>query len=78
MMSSHLALPRKGHLNQLFHIFAYLKKYLNAKMVFDPSDPYIDMSCFDEHDWTITKFGHLVDKEVLPPNMRELRGMGLL
>ena len=39
MLSSHLALPHEGHLDQLFHIFAYLKKYHNAKMVLDPSDP---------------------------------------
>ena len=42
MMSLHLALPREGHLVQLFHMFAYLKKYHNTKMVFDPSDPVID------------------------------------
>ena len=29
MMSSHLALPREGHLEQVLHIFAYLKKYHN-------------------------------------------------
>ena len=25
LMSSHLALPREGHLDKLFHVFAYLK-----------------------------------------------------
>jgi hypothetical protein len=42
MTSSHLALPREGHLAQVLHIFAYLKKYHNTEMVFDPSDPVID------------------------------------
>ena len=28
---AHLALPREGHLDQLFHMFAHLKKYHNAK-----------------------------------------------
>lgn len=37
MMSSHLALPRKGHLEEVLHIFAYLKKHHNAEMVFDPT-----------------------------------------
>jgi hypothetical protein len=37
MMSSHLALPRKGHLDQLFHLFGYLKKHHNAEMPFDPT-----------------------------------------
>jgi hypothetical protein len=27
MMSRFLAAPRSGHLEELFHIFAYLKKY---------------------------------------------------
>ena len=39
MMSSHLALPREGHLEQVLHIFAYLKKYHNTELVYDPSDP---------------------------------------
>ncbi len=39
MLSSHLALPRAGHLEKLFQIIAYLKKYHNAEMVFDPTEP---------------------------------------
>ena len=35
MMSSHLCMPRKGHLEQLFHVFGYLKKHHNAEMPFD-------------------------------------------
>ena len=42
MMSSHLALPREGHLEQVLHIFAYLKKYHNTELVYDPSDPVVD------------------------------------
>ena len=29
MMSSHLVMPREGHLAQVYHIFAYLKKHHN-------------------------------------------------
>ena len=47
MMSSHLALPREGHLEQLFHMFGYLKAHHNAEMVFDPSDPKLDESHFE-------------------------------
>ena len=36
MMSSHLALPREGHLEQVLHIFAYLKKYHNTELVYRP------------------------------------------
>jgi hypothetical protein len=41
-MSSHLILPREGHLEQVFHISAHLKKYHNTEIVYDPSDPVID------------------------------------
>ena len=71
MMSSHLALPREGHLQELFQIFGYLKKFRNTKMVFDPSDPTIDVSSFELKDWTSSEFGHLQGKEELPPNMPE-------
>jgi hypothetical protein len=77
MMSSHLALPREGHLAQLYHIFAYLKKYHNSEMVFDPSDPAIDESQFEKQDWTSSEFGH-VQKEELPGNMPEPRGLGFI
>ena len=39
-------MPREGHLEQLFHIFAHLKNYHNTEMVFDPSYPVIDESTF--------------------------------
>jgi len=52
-----LALPREGHLQELYHMFAYLKKYHNSEMVFDPSEPDIDESQFQEKDWTTSEFG---------------------
>jgi hypothetical protein len=76
MMSSHLALPREGHLYQLFQMFAYLKKYHNTEMVLDPSDPVVDESSFELMDWTSSEFGHIQGREELPPNMPEPRGMG--
>ena len=51
MLSSHLALPREGHFQELLHIFAYLKKHMDSKMLFDPSDPDIDMDSFQRQDW---------------------------
>ena len=51
MMSSHLALPREGHLEQVLHIFAYLKKYHNTELVYDPSDPVVDENDFERRDW---------------------------
>lgn len=75
MLSSHLALPRQGHLKQLYNIFAYLKKYHNAEMVFDPSDPSINKHLFERKDWTATEFGLTLSEE-LPSNMPEGRGQG--
>ena len=42
MMSSQFALPREGHLEQVLLIFAYLKKYHNTELAYDPSDPVVD------------------------------------
>jgi len=78
MMSSHLALPRRGHLEQLFHLFAYLKKHHNAELIFDPSDPVVNESEFEEKDWTTSEFGHLQGKEELPPNAPQPRGLGFV
>ena len=47
MMLSHLAMPRKGHLNQVLHIFAYLCKYHNTELVYDPSDPVVEQDVFE-------------------------------
>ena len=76
MMSSHLALPREGHLDALYHIWAYLKKYHNTEMVFDPSEPVIDHAGFAKKDWTSSEFGYVSRKEAIPPNMPEPRGIG--
>ncbi len=52
MMSSHLALPREGHLKELYHIFAYLKNRPNAEMVFDPMPIEPDKTLFKRQDWS--------------------------
>jgi len=75
-MSSHLALPREGHLSALFHIFAHPKKHHNAEQVCDPSDPVIDEAQFERRDWTSSEFGHVDGVEELPGNMPEPRGLG--
>src|SRR6056300_439463 len=50
MMSSCLALPRVGHLEQVMHIFGYLKQHHNAELVFDPTYPEIDEDAFQKKD----------------------------
>ena len=44
LLSSQLALPRVGHLEQVLHIFAYLKSHHTADIVLDPSDLVVDES----------------------------------
>ena len=64
MMFYHLELPREGHLAQVFHIFAYLKKHQNSDLVFDPSYPDVKIDTFLKHDWK-NFYGDV--KEAMPP-----------
>ena len=74
MMSSHMALPREGHFSQLFQIFAYLKRYHNTELVFDPSNRDINYNSFVHQDWDSSEFGPM-DKE-LPSDAPKSGGMG--
>ena len=76
MMSSHLAMPEKGHLDQVLHIFAYLCKYHNTELFYDPSDPVVEHDDFERRDWASSEFGAVQGKEEIPSNMPELRGQG--
>ena len=75
ILSSQMALPRKGYLFQAMHIFAYLKKFHNAEMTLDPSDPTVDMSLFQRQDWTSAEFDPNITEE-LPHLMPEPLGKG--
>ena len=50
LMSSHLALPRLGHLEQLIHIFGYLKAHPKRKLAFDAAHPNINERRFKKYD----------------------------
>jgi hypothetical protein len=69
MMYSHLALPREGHLKELYHIFAYLKSRPNAEMVFDPTPIEPDHTLFERQDWLYSAYGYEDLKEELPSDM---------
>ena len=77
MMASHLALPRQGHLNEAFHVFAHLKGWHHAEMVFDPSPVEFDGSAFKVEDWTCSQHGCEDLKEILPEDMPVPRGPGM-
>ena len=70
MLSLHLALPCKGHLEQMFFMFRYLKKHHNAEMVFDPRLPSIDQSEFEQQDWTTSEAGLTLQDELHAPTDR--------
>ena len=46
LLSSYMAMPREGHIEATLHIMSYLRKTHNARIVFDPSYPDIDMDFF--------------------------------
>jgi hypothetical protein len=71
-----MAMPREGHMANLFHMFSHLKKYHNTELVFDPSEPDIDLTKFERKDWSSSEFGHLEGKEKLPPNIPQPRELG--
>ena len=75
MMSSFVAMPRKGHLQQLYHLFVFLKLHHNARLVLDETYPEIDESQFEKRDWK-EFYGKM--KETMPPNMPRALGLELL
>ena len=50
-MLTHLALPRVRHLEQLFHVFGYLKENPKRKIALDPDHTFIGDRRFKKHDW---------------------------
>jgi hypothetical protein len=75
-LASCLALPRKGHLEAVFHLFAYLKKKPNGVVVLDPTYPDIDLRKFNDGvDWK-NIYGDI--KEPIPPDAPPPRGKTLI
>ena len=42
-----IVLPHSGHLEQLYHIFLYLRNHHNTKMVFHPTESTLDEELFE-------------------------------
>jgi hypothetical protein len=49
-LSRYLAAPREGHLEQLFHIFAYLRRHPKSRMVINDHEMIHDMTKDPRHD----------------------------
>jgi hypothetical protein len=70
-LSQYLAQPREGHLDAVFHIFAYLKKYSRSKLVLDSSCVQHLENRFQPVDWTDF---YPNAAEPIPSNAPEPRG----
>ena len=66
-MDSMMAYNRKGNLNQLYHMFAYLCIKHNSSLVFDLLEPNIDESHFPREYWSASAYGEC--SEDTPPNI---------
>jgi hypothetical protein len=66
MLSSYLACPREGHLENALHVMGYLQLKHNSQLIFDPTYPDIDQTAFPSFERT--EFCGNVE-EVIPPNM---------
>ena len=76
MLVSCMVLPSVGLIEQVLHIFSYLKSHHNTEMVFDPSEPNFDVDrIFPREDWSGTLSGEL--QEELTHVMPEVRAFGL-
>jgi hypothetical protein len=71
MLSTYLCLPREGHLEAVFHVFAYLGLYHNARFVFDPTYPAVDMGTFIK-TYCKSMYGDV--KEMIPSDATIYRG----
>jgi hypothetical protein len=75
MLSRYVVSPREGHLEQVFHLFAYLKHHKRSRMVFDDSEPLFDDKAFNVCDWS--EF-YPDAEEAIPHNVPEARGNGVV
>ena len=65
MMSSNLSLSRRRNLESLFRMFCYLKKHQNSDMLFDATNPGVNMADFQFKDWGLSIYENV--KEEMPP-----------
>ena len=68
IMEYQMAMPRRGHLEAVLHVFAFLHQKYNSRMGFDPTYPTMNMSDFKRCKWK-DFYGKL--KKAIPPNAPE-------
>ena len=71
LLSQYLAASRQGHLEAVYHVFAYLKSHQRFNIVFDPKDVQLNGSAFANVDVKAWRdfYGDVVEE--LPPKMPE-------
>ena len=70
-LASQMAMPREGHLEAIFHVFAFLNIKHNSRLILDPTYPVIPQNIFQTHEWT--NFYSNINEEI-PPDTPESRG----
>jgi hypothetical protein len=73
-MSSYLASPREGHLQQFLHILAYLKVHKRSTLIFDKTEPSYNPERFTKRDWSEIYTGAT---EAITSNILEERGLSV-
>ena len=72
LLSQYQANLRVGHLEVLYHVFAYLKNHLDMGWIaYDSLTPEINSSVFHDGDWK-EFYGDV--QEEMPPKMPKSRG----
>jgi hypothetical protein len=51
LMAQYLTQPQIGHLQKIFHIFAYIKAHPSSRILLDDTIPYIQHDRFIPADW---------------------------
>ena len=76
VMSQYLASPRMGHIEGLYHVFAYLKKHEILRIVSDLKMPDIDESLFASGSTDWKELYRDVEEEIFP-KMPEVLGKSM-
>ena len=74
LLSSQLAAPRIGHMEQVYHIFGYLKKHPKRKLYMDPDHPNIKEGRFKKFEWEDFYWGA---EEPIPINVPIALGLAI-
>ena len=74
LLSGFQAAPRSGHLEQLLHIIAFLKKRPKLTLYFDPTEPMIDEAMFNGESKEAFLEHYRDAKEEMPSHAPKPRG----